>query len=156
MLRMKQKQNQSYSFLIPDVFEIPHSLSLDQQNRHIFVADRENSRVLVFDSVSGSFVREIKEFGDRVFAVHYHPEQGDYVIAFAVSLLLTISQSLNFQYQCNIVFILARWSTSCCKRSFFLWSAGFYVQVKWQYWDTTLEATRGKIFVNTTLYKLQW
>ena len=80
MQRMKQKQNQSFSFLISDVFQIPHSLSLDEQNRHLFVADRENSRVLVFDSVSGSFVREIKEFGDRVFAVHYHPEQGYYTI----------------------------------------------------------------------------
>ena len=85
MLRMKQKQNQSFSLLIPDVFQIPHSLSLDEQNRHLFVADRENSRVLVFDSVSGSFVREIKEFGDRVFAVHYHPEQGEYTIALVVS-----------------------------------------------------------------------
>lgn len=34
--------------------------------------------MLVFDSDSGSFLREIKEFGDRVFAVHYHPEQGEY------------------------------------------------------------------------------
>ena len=40
----------------------------------------------MFDSVSGSFIREIKEFGDRVFAVHYHPEQGDCTIVLAVIL----------------------------------------------------------------------
>jgi len=42
--------------------------------------------VLVFDSVNGSFLGEIKEFGDRVFAVHYHPEQGDYTIVLLVFL----------------------------------------------------------------------
>ena len=38
----------------------------------------------MFDSVNGSFVRELKQFGDRVFAVHYHPEQGDYTIVLVV------------------------------------------------------------------------
>ena len=93
MDKREAKLDKSFPFLIldPDVFQIPHSLSLDEQNRHLFVADRENSRVLVFDSVNGSFVREIKEFGDRVFVARYHPEQGDY--ALAVFHLLTISQS---------------------------------------------------------------
>jgi len=63
-------------FAAPDFFRIPHSLSLDVQNRHLFVADRENNRVLVFDSDSGFFLRETKEFGDRVFVALYHPEQG--------------------------------------------------------------------------------
>jgi len=89
---MKEKQNGSFPFLFPDpdFFQLPHSLSLDEQNRHLFVADRENSRVLVFDSVNGSFVREIKEFGDRVFDVHYHPEQGDYTIFLAFFMSSTI------------------------------------------------------------------
>jgi len=69
-----------FLFSDPAFFQLPHSLSLDEQNRHLFVADRENSRVLVFDSVNGSFVREIKEFGDRVFVAHYDPEQGDFTI----------------------------------------------------------------------------
>ena len=102
--------DKSFPFLFPDpdVFQIPHSLSLDEQNRHLFVADRENSRVLVFDSVNGSFVREIKEFGDRVFVARYHPEQGDYAIALSVFHQRTISQSLNFQYQCNVAFIFVK------------------------------------------------
>ncbi|KAJ7339646.1 hypothetical protein OS493_006053 [Desmophyllum pertusum] len=62
--------------LAPDVFQIPHSLSLDEKNRRLFVADRENSRVLEFDSINGNLIREIHAFGERVFAVHYHPEQG--------------------------------------------------------------------------------
>ena len=68
------------SFLsVPSNFEIPHSLSLDEKNRRLFVADRENSRVLQFDSVNGHLVREIKAFGERAFAVHYHPEQGMHI-----------------------------------------------------------------------------
>ena len=65
-------------FAAPDFFRIPHSLSLDVQNRHLFVADRENNRVLVFDSDNGSLIRETKEFGDRVFVALYHPEQGKF------------------------------------------------------------------------------
>ena len=32
----------------------------------------------MFDSDNGTFVRELNEFGDRVFAVHYHPGQGEH------------------------------------------------------------------------------
>lgn len=92
---MKEKQNWSFSFFIPDpdYLHIPHSLSLDEQNRRLFVADRENSRVLVFDSVNGTFLREIKEFGERVFVALYHPEQGEHTIVFVVFYLLFISLS---------------------------------------------------------------
>jgi len=75
-------------------------LSLDEKNRHLFVADRENSRVLVFDSVNGSFVREIKEFGDRVFVAHYHPEQGDYTIVF---VSYELNSSLN-----NVLYVFSQ------------------------------------------------
>lgn len=69
----------------PNYFQIPHSLSLDKKNGHLFVADRENSRVLVFETEKGKLLREIKDFGERVFAMHYHPEKGDdiYVIQLA-------------------------------------------------------------------------
>ena len=79
-----------FLFSDPAFFQLPHSLSLDEQNRHLFVADRENSRVLVFDSVNGSFVREIKEFGDRVFVAHYNPEQGDCTIVLVFFISSTI------------------------------------------------------------------
>lgn len=89
-----------------DIFQIPHSLSLDVSNRHLFVADRENSRVLVFDSDSGSFLREIKEFGDRVFAVHYHPEQGGvlHVVNGPFS-----SEALGFTFSLNSSTEMQRW-----------------------------------------------
>lgn len=57
----------------PGSFFVPHSLSLDQSNHTLYVADRENGRVQSFSSISGAFVDEIKlpKFGGRVFAVDY-------------------------------------------------------------------------------------
>ena len=57
----------------PGAFLIPHSLALDSKTRTLYVADRENGRVQVFNSVSGAFVDEIKlpEFGGLVYAVAY-------------------------------------------------------------------------------------
>ena len=52
---------------------IPHSLALDSKRRTLYVADRENGRVQVFNSVSGTFIDEIKLplFGGLVYAVAY-------------------------------------------------------------------------------------
>jgi len=92
--------------LAPDFFRIPHSLSLDVQNRHLFVADRENNRVLVFDSDSGFFLRETKEFGDRVFVALYHPEQGGvlHVVNGPFS-----SEALGFTFSLNSSTEIQRW-----------------------------------------------
>ena len=82
-------------FPAPNVFQIPHSLSLDENNGRLFVADRENSRVLVFETHQGKLLREIKDFGERVFAVHYHPEQGNHDTFW---VLLTGSFQMKLQF----------------------------------------------------------
>lgn len=57
----------------PGTFLVPHSLALDKSNHTLYVADRENGRVQSFNSITGSFVDEIKlpEFGGVVYAVAY-------------------------------------------------------------------------------------
>lgn len=59
--------------LAPGSFLIPHSLALDQANHTLYVADRENGRVQSFNSISGTFLDEIKlpAFGGVVYAVAY-------------------------------------------------------------------------------------
>ena len=54
----------------PGQFRIPHSLAWDEGAAQLFVADRQNTRVQVFDG-EGSFLREIpaKIFNSPVFAV---------------------------------------------------------------------------------------
>lgn len=54
-------------------FLIPHSLALDQANHTLYVADRENGRIQSFNSISGTFLDEIKfpAFGGVVYAVAY-------------------------------------------------------------------------------------
>ncbi|KAL9986000.1 hypothetical protein ACROYT_G000053 [Oculina patagonica] len=98
--------NEKLQGVDPNSFLIPHSLSLDETNRRLFVADRENSRVLVFDSINGNLVREIKGFGERVFAVHYHPEQGGvlHVVNGPFS-----SGAQGFTYSLNSGTVLQRW-----------------------------------------------
>ena len=65
-----------FFFEASNAFRIPHSLSLDESNGRLYVADRENSRVLALDAGSGGLLREVKDFGERVFAVHYHAKRG--------------------------------------------------------------------------------
>ena len=60
----------------PSGFFIPHSISLDEENNRLYVADRENGRVIVFGSKSGKPLAVYKGFGGRVFALHYCPSQG--------------------------------------------------------------------------------
>lgn len=57
----------------PGTFFVPHSLALDRTNHTLYVADRENGRVQSFNSITGTFVDEIKlpEFGGVVYAVAY-------------------------------------------------------------------------------------
>lgn len=59
--------------LAPGSFLVPHSLALDQANHTLYVADRENGRVQSFNSISGTFLDEIKlpAFGGVVYAVAY-------------------------------------------------------------------------------------
>lgn len=64
-------------------FQIPHSLVFLPDRRQLCVADRENGRVQCFLAETGEFIKEIKkdEFGGKVFAVSYSPEQGGLIYA---------------------------------------------------------------------------
>jgi len=70
--------------LVPGSFLIPHSLALDQANHTLFVADRENGRVQSFNSISGTFLDEIKlpAFGGVVYAVAYGQNTRELVILY--------------------------------------------------------------------------
>nr|XP_006818341.1 PREDICTED: peptidyl-glycine alpha-amidating monooxygenase B-like [Saccoglossus kowalevskii] len=62
----------------PHVFKVPHSLSLDADHNRLFVADRENGRVIVFNSDSKTFIDQYTGFGERVFAADYNKINGKY------------------------------------------------------------------------------
>ncbi|CAB3983869.1 peptidyl-glycine alpha-amidating monooxygenase isoform X2 [Paramuricea clavata] len=63
-------------FPLPRSFLIPHSLSLDHLGKLLYVADRENGRVLAFDSQSGNYREHYTGFGDKVFAISFSPLHG--------------------------------------------------------------------------------
>ncbi|XP_078600907.1 peptidyl-glycine alpha-amidating monooxygenase A-like [Branchiostoma floridae x Branchiostoma japonicum] len=71
-------QGYSLSGPPPGTFRIPHSLTMVQDRGEVCVADRENGRVQCFDIKEGKFSRMFREreFGGRVFAVDYNPDQG--------------------------------------------------------------------------------
>jgi len=56
-------------------FNVVHSVAVDEKGNQLFVADRENNRVLIFDVDTGKFKEEItKVFGGAVYAVAYSPQ----------------------------------------------------------------------------------
>lgn len=63
----------------PGQFFIPHSLAFVPALGQLCVADRENGRIQCFTAQSGEFLREIRhpEFGERLFAVSYTPNNGN-------------------------------------------------------------------------------
>ncbi|XP_065060202.1 LOW QUALITY PROTEIN: peptidylglycine alpha-amidating monooxygenase-like [Rhopilema esculentum] len=62
----------SPGFFSPRSFKIPHSVSLDEEKQELYVADRENGRVLVFGALSGKLLRVISDgFGDTVYAISF-------------------------------------------------------------------------------------
>ena len=54
--------------LNPPSMQIVHSLAFDEENNRLYVADRENNRVLVFNSQDGDYVWQIG-FNEAVYAV---------------------------------------------------------------------------------------
>lgn len=67
----------------PGQFFIPHSLAFVPALGQLCVADRENGRIQCFTAQSGEFLREIRhpEFGERLFAVSYTPNNGGQLYA---------------------------------------------------------------------------
>jgi len=64
----------------PSTMNIVHSVSLDQHNNVLYVADRENGRALVFDSVTGRYkkVIEVPNNG-ALYTLRYNEQHGGYV-----------------------------------------------------------------------------
>lgn len=59
-------------------FSIPHALAVAEEKETLFLADRENGRILSFNITSGYFLYEIQspDMGRRLFSVAYSPSQG--------------------------------------------------------------------------------
>ena len=66
----------SFCFIVnhagPGEFDIPHSLSLDHEHNHLYIADRENGRIQKY-TTDGQFINVIQPEGrgGRLFAVAY-------------------------------------------------------------------------------------
>jgi len=63
----------TYSFPKPFYMNVVHSLALDEEKHRLYVADRENQRVLVFNSNDGTFVSHIRKgtFKGAVYAIAF-------------------------------------------------------------------------------------
>ena len=61
----------------PGEFDTPHSLSLDHEHNHIYIADRENGRIQKY-TTDGQFINIIQPEGrgGRLFAVAYGHIEG--------------------------------------------------------------------------------
>ena len=72
--------------VLPNTFDIPHSLALDEKRRMLYVADRENGRIQCFDT-DGNFHKQIssKKFGGLVFAINFN-NQGMLSYRFSVQV----------------------------------------------------------------------
>lgn len=65
------------NFPKPFFMVVVHGLALDEAHNLLYVADRENGRILVFDSQSGDFITHIsKKFEGAVFAIAYNENNG--------------------------------------------------------------------------------
>ncbi|XP_031370232.1 peptidyl-alpha-hydroxyglycine alpha-amidating lyase 1-like isoform X2 [Apis dorsata] len=63
--------------LSPNVFNVPHALALASELNLLFLADRENGRVLSFFATNGTFHKEYKHpiIGKRIYSVAYARER---------------------------------------------------------------------------------
>ncbi|CAD1475224.1 unnamed protein product, partial [Heterotrigona itama] len=60
--------------LVPNAFNIPHALALANELNLLFVADRQNGRVVSFFATNGTFYKEYKDFkriGPLIYSVAY-------------------------------------------------------------------------------------
>lgn len=61
----------------PNAFLVPHSLSLADNLDYLYLADRENGRILCFFASNGTFHREYKNpsFGTKVYSIAHSQEK---------------------------------------------------------------------------------
>ena len=72
----------------PGQFNLPHGITLDERG-NVYVADRENSRIQVFDP-NGKFKREWKDrsFG-KMYAIRYDQQRKEFVAADYITNYIT-------------------------------------------------------------------
>jgi hypothetical protein len=75
-------------------FLIPHSIAADERRSRLYVADRENGRMQLFD-FSGKLlsVWEKDQFAPKLFAVTYHKATGKHIIVCACDYTSTEGRS---------------------------------------------------------------
>ena len=61
-------------------FDVPHGLSLDNDRGLLFVADRENGRVVAFDSHTRSYRGCYTGLDEQVFGVCFSPLHGTLIL----------------------------------------------------------------------------
>ncbi|XP_043469335.1 peptidyl-alpha-hydroxyglycine alpha-amidating lyase 2-like [Leptopilina heterotoma] len=63
--------------LSPDAFAVPHALALAEEFGYLYVADRENGRILCFHAANGSFHKEYSSdlIGGAIYSVAYAQEK---------------------------------------------------------------------------------
>lgn len=61
----------------PNAFLVPHALALASELNYIYVADRENGRVLCFFASNGTFHKEYRHsaIGTQIYSVSYARER---------------------------------------------------------------------------------
>ena len=60
-------------FPSPFSMDVVHGLALDERRNRLFVADRENKRILIFKPDNGNFIRAIThKFDGAVYAVAFN------------------------------------------------------------------------------------
>lgn len=63
--------------LSPDAFAVPHALALAEEFGYLYVADRENGRILCFHAANGSFHKQYSSdlIGGAIYSVDYAQEK---------------------------------------------------------------------------------
>lgn len=71
----------------PNKFLVPHSLSVNEKKNIVYVADRENGRLIAFN-YQGNFIFQShpKEFGGNLFSVAYDKKSGNKSNFYPISL----------------------------------------------------------------------
>lgn len=92
----------------PGEFDTPHAITLDQSG-HVFVADRQNNRIQVFDSV-GHFIKEIKndeqvaQLPSLTFDWDQHLFAVDYDVSYDIDTIIKGSTVFKFDSKDQVLF----------------------------------------------------
>ena len=64
--------------LHPPFMTVVHSLALDEGGNRLFVADRENQRILIFDTMTGNYKSQI-QLDQPVYAIAFEKTCGELI-----------------------------------------------------------------------------